>query len=127
MKLRPGRLLSTALAVLLLSRLFVIFGIGPYLSDVNLYFNLAQELSRGSVVYRQATFSYGPLAIPFCLVPGLFSDEFSTFRLVFQLEMLAVEALLVGLLILFARRRLKMPEYRVALAVLALAGLGLMQ
>ena len=70
------------------------------LYDVTIYFAFASRIVvRGELPYRDFTVEYPPLAIPFFILPRLFTPDLLTYRWAFALEMFAANALAIGLVV----------------------------
>jgi len=118
--------LFASLTFFLSSRLWILLGWGPYLSDVHYYFQLAaRAILRGQTAYEQFVYGYPPLSLPFIYLPIYFSNNFQGYRLGFQIEMFLADLLCLWLLILFMKKRLDLDENRISLVVLSCALFGL--
>lgn len=70
------------------------------LYDVTIYFAYASRIViRGDVPYRDFAVEYPPLAIPFFVLPRLFTGDLDTYRRAFAAEMFAANAVAVGLVV----------------------------
>src|SRR4051812_34943121 len=55
-------------------------------SDVRLYYDIASKVLSGLVPYRDFRLEYPVLALPFFLLPRLFTADVATFQSYYQLE-----------------------------------------
>jgi hypothetical protein len=118
--------LFTSLTIFLSSRLWIILGWEPYLTDVNYYYQVASRaILQGQTAYEQLVFGYPPLSLPFIYLPIYFSTTVQGYRLGFQIEMFIADLLCLWLFILFMKKRLDLDENRISLAVLSYALFGL--
>ncbi len=118
--------LFASLTVFLCSRLWILLGWGPYLSDVSLYVHVAtRAIVLGETPYEQSIYGYPPLSLPFIYLPIYFATAFHGYRLAFQIEMFIADLLCLWVLILFMKQRLDLDENRISLAVLSYALFGL--
>ena len=118
--------LFASLTFFLSSRLWILLGWGPYITDVHYYHQLAtRAILHGQTAYEQLFFSYPPLSLPFIYLPIYFSKTFEGYRLAFQIEMFIADLLCLWLFILFMKKRLDLDETRISLVVLSYALFGL--
>ncbi len=75
----------------------------PY-GDVQLYFHYADLLIAGRLPYRDFSVEYPPLALLFFTLPRLFSQEFNAYLRIYNLEVLAVEAATLTVILKVASR-----------------------
>lgn len=68
--------------------------------DVRLYYHYANLVFDGWIPYKDFSLEYPPLALPFFLLPRLFSQDFNTYLKVYNLEVLAIE---FGTLVVIAK------------------------
>lgn len=92
--------------------------------DVWVYHRAAEALFRGQL-YREVVFEYPPYMLLWVLVPGAVSLEPLTFRVVFALQMLCLDALLKWLLLREGRR--SFPDARALLPFLVVLLDGVLQ
>ena len=118
--------LFASLTVFLCTRVWILLGWGPYITDVSLYAHVATRgIVLGETAYEQFAYGYPPLSLPFIYLPIYFSSEFPSYRLGFQIEMFIADLLCLWVLILFMKQRLDLDENRISLAVLSYALFGL--
>jgi len=67
--------------------------------DVWLYFHYANLLISGKVPYRDFSPEYPPLALPFFVLPRLFARDFNAYFQIYNLEVLAVEAATLAIIL----------------------------
>jgi len=72
--------------------------------DVQLYFHYADFLIAGKLPYRDFSVEYPPLALLFFALPRLFSQEFYAYLRIYNLEVLAVEAATLTVILKVASR-----------------------
>ncbi len=71
---------------------------GAAFNDLDSYFRWAQSILAGRVPYRDFVVEYPPLALPFFVAPALVSGRFfRAYTLMFAIEMIVVNALLLWL------------------------------
>jgi hypothetical protein len=119
--------LFASLIFFLSSRLWILLGWGPYITDVGHYHQVAtRAILHGQTAYEQLLYGYPPLSLPFIYLPIYFSTHYEGYRLGFQIEMFVADLLCLWLFILFMKKRLDLDENRISLAVLSytLFGLG---
>ena len=118
--------LLASLTFFLSSRLWILLGWGPYITDVGYYHQLAtRAILQGQTAYEQLLYGYPPLSLPFIYLPIYFSTHYEGYRLGFQIEMFVADLLCLWLLILFMKKRLDLHENRISLAILSYALFGL--
>ncbi|MEE8113103.1 MAG: hypothetical protein V3T23_01990 [Nitrososphaerales archaeon] len=118
--------LFASLTVFLCSRLWILLGWGPYITDVHHYVHVAtRAIVLGETPYEQFEYGYPPLSLPFIFLPIYFSTDFHAYRLGLQIEMFIADLLCLLVFILFMKQRLDLDENRIALAVLSYALFGL--
>lgn len=118
--------LFASLTFFLSSRLWILLGWGPYITDVGYYHQLAtRAILHGQTAYEQLLYGYPPVSLPFIYLPIYFSTTFQGYRLGFQIEMFVADLLCLWLLILFMKKRLDLDETRISLATLSYALFGL--
>jgi len=118
--------LLASLTLFLSSRLWILLGWGPYITDVGYYHQLAtRAILHNQRAYEQLLYGYPPLSLPFIYLPIYFSTHYEGYRLGFQIEMFVADLLCLWLLILFMKRRLDLDENRISLVILSYALFGL--
>ena len=84
------RIAAIALLLLTLPLLYTVFDTND--GDVPLYHRIASLLFEGSMPYRDYKFEYPPYALAFFVIPGL-ATSYSGFRIVFSLQLLALDVI----------------------------------
>jgi len=73
--------------------------------DIQIYFNYAGNILRGLIPYRDFALEYPPGALPFFLLPRLFSGDVMRFRGFFMVEVMLVDLLGLLLVLFYCRKR----------------------
>ncbi len=71
------------------------------IEDTDLYFRYASSMGNGTLPYRDFAVEYPPLALPLFLAPAALARDVGTFKILFAVEMLLINAVCV---VLVARR-----------------------
>jgi hypothetical protein len=126
-KSKGFRWLVAGFAVLLLSRLVVIYGYARYWSDVALYQEAAfWGVVKGYTAYHDFWFPYPPMSLPLVYAPILVAEEICAYRHAFQWEMLLFDLGTAAYLAAFMRKRVGLPFRMIALAVSLYAAFGML-
>ncbi len=123
-----ARIEVVVFALLVLSRLWIAFGWGPYISDLLIYHHSAiQGLEVGRFAYRDYFFPYPPAALLFTSPPAWGDPSFESYRVAYHVLFLAVDGLILWLMARVARLDLGLAARGRAVAWGLYAAFGLLQ
>lgn len=131
LRVGTSSLLIWVSCILSLVAVTVLFDMSGVIADVAIYFRYADRTFSGAIPYRDFPIEYPFLALPFFLVPRLFTQTELSYAALFALEMLVINACLMWLVFrevekragaVAARRTLNW--YVLCVAVLAPMALG---
>lgn len=128
---RPERTLRLwiwgGLLIFTASRMVILFGYAPYLSDVHLYFDRARQALAGQRAYTDFSYPYPPLSLALVYLPAwLGGHDFNTYRALFNLQLFSLDIALVCLL-LWVARPLQLRDDQVFSSLCLLSVFGLLQ
>lgn len=119
---------STLFLVWIATRLMVFFRISSMTdveADIHIYFDYAGKILSGLFPYRDFGLEYPPGALPFFVLPRIFTNDLFTYRQLFVAEMMLVD-LLALLMVLWYWRKNGFSEKFVYLAGLTFTALPAM-
>ncbi len=123
LKNRPSTFAWALMAVFLVSRGLILFGYSTYMPDSPFFwYDAHQAVFNGHRAYRDFSFTYLPLTLPFVYLPYLCGKFLHHYAPWMKLEMFLVDIACFRLLILICRRRLGFDERR-TFAVAAISSL----
>jgi len=125
------------------TRLFIIHGYGLYWTDVGLYFEKALVgIKGGYTAYHDFWWPYPPLTLPIIYLPILFfpdiavfrqpyigeyvNNYISSYRTVFQYEMLVFDIVTLTYVVLFLKNRFRTSNIKITFAIFFYSVLGLL-
>lgn len=115
-----------ALAVFIFTRLIAIFGYDAYMSDVELYFYVAQVgIQKDLHAYTDVLFGYPPLSLLTVYLPYFFSQDYKLYRILYQLTNIAFDYFCFLYLAKFLHLKLALNKKCLAQALLLYSTLGL--
>ncbi len=117
---------ALALIAFVATRLVILFGYEAYLSDVRLYYQIAMVvIDKGGLPYRDVLFGYPPLSLSTIYLPYFFSQNYDTYRLLYQLTNVAFDFVCFVYIGKFLAKRLLLSPKRVGSALIVYSLLGL--
>lgn len=125
--MKPIKIISpVVVAIFVLTRLLILFAYSEYMSDVTLYFEVAEKaLSQKLMVYKEVFYGYPPLSLISFYLPYYFSSDYHVFRFLYQLTNLACDFITLFYLAKILGEVFKVPEKRKAQALILYCILGL--
>ncbi|MCM0605525.1 MAG: DUF2029 domain-containing protein [Xanthomonadaceae bacterium] len=114
--------------IFLVSRLFILFGFQPYVTDVVLYADQAQQASQGLRAYRDFFYPYPPLSLPLIYLPQwLGAEEFFSYRNIFNKVFFLIDLLMTYFTVRVAKKHFKFSEPMIFSLLCLLSVMGLLQ
>jgi hypothetical protein len=95
----------------------------PY-SATGLYFDYASKVLHGSLPYSDFSFEYPPFAMVFFILPRFFASTWPVFAVIYQVEVVIVDAIGLFLVSLIARRLGKAPWKLMTVYTLCILAIG---